>query len=64
MTLRIDRFGVYLLFWNDGYMVAGFTIQYPEIITKNPFFLPGFSSFNMTHEEYIDMVESHKSLTL
>lgn len=50
VTFRWDRFGIYLLFWEDDHMAAGCCFQYPEFITKNCHFTPGYSSFSYSPE--------------
>jgi len=55
VTFRFEaKYGVYLLFWQQGEMVAGMSIQWPEFITGSRFFKPGISIFSHDAQEIID----------
>ena len=48
VTFRADKFGLYLLFWQDNYLAAGMVIQYPS---KNPHFNVGYFGYSLTTEQ-------------
>lgn len=61
VSLRFNRAGVYLLVWQGEQLVAGLTFQYPEFITGNEHYLPGFTSFNWDYDwlaERIDYLDA------
>lgn len=47
---RADRYGLYLMFFNDNDLMAGMSFQYPECITRSEHIKPGFSMFSWGRE--------------
>lgn len=53
VEFRIDRYGIYLLFSQEGYLVAGVSYQYPEFLTKNQHLVPGLSVWSWDAQDRI-----------
>lgn len=60
VTWRCDRFGLYCLVWQDGELVAGWSLQWSSLIHGNPYIKPGYNCYEpieevvMKRELYVD----------
>jgi hypothetical protein len=51
VDFRIDRCGVYLNFYQEGFLVAGLSFQFPAWMTRSYYIKPGISAFSWDFEQ-------------